>query len=738
MTPLRWLCVALLCALALATACGVEDSAPTVAQDAAAAVDVATGQDTDAAQSPLDDCPPVFGEQCQSVWPWFAFQKPAATPTGVRNDLLSQWFPVSGEGKPLDVAPYNRRDGVSPVTPVVILPAKPIDPSNLADETRPDASLAATSPTVMVDALTGARIRHVAELDLNAETDQRRALILRPYAPLGYGRKIMVGLTKALLGKDGQPMPQAAAFADLKAGKASSSHGRLQRFWSEWQQDLTTLEKAGVPKEAQVATWHFTTASAAWVTGPAVDLRQQVLAKLTKGSLGLRIDSIEVDPAALAALPNLQAAPLPQGATLTVKFIHQDIALRVRGEFELPDAMTKGQDADSTLNWAADGGPALLLQPKTTWRPFALVAGPKALQDPLAPPLTLYGHGFLRTICKDFCIKPLLADAATHLFAGAGAVAVGTDWWGLSELDIGTALGVSNDFSRVPQLTDKLVHAAVSFIPLSRAIQAQLASDPRFAVLPTGASKARPLTDPALGLRYTGNSLGGIMGTTMVALHPDIERAVVNVAGGVWSTMMNRSSNFATFLVIVKGSYPDPFDQQLLFALMQSHWDLSDPVHFAPLVVQAPLPGTRPQRQVLWPISWGDSQVPALASSMLARAAGAPLLGPPVAGWPDVAGDSQQPFGGKAAFVQWDSLRGTHPPGNAAPAEDNLSHYATRWMPEYWQMVSRVLYGDGKVEQRYCLARDTDGVLPCTLKQDIAEMAAQMLPLPPLPPADYK
>ena len=46
-------------------------------------------------------------------------------------------------------------------------------------------------------------------------------------------------------------------------------------------------------------------------------------------------------------------------------------------------------------------------------------------------------------------------------------------------------------------------------------------------------------------------------------------------------------------------------------------------------------------------------------------------------------GDAQQPFAGNAAFVQWDSLRGTHPPGNAAPAEDNFSHYATRWMPEY-------------------------------------------------------
>lgn len=694
-------------------------------------------QASDTSSAGPDDCPPVFGDQCRSVWPWFAFQQPASTATGVRNDLLSKWFPATGQGVPLDVAPYNLRDGVSPVTPIVILPPKQIDAATLADETRPEVSLMASSPTVMVDALTGKRIRHIAELDLNAPSGSRQALILRPYGPLGYGRKIVVSLTKDLLGQDGLPMPVAPAFEELKQGKKASPYGRLQRFWSEWQKDVTVIEQVGVPRDAQVATWHFTTASAAWVTGPAIDLRQQVLAKVGPVGLGLRIASIEVDPGFVAALPNLQSAPLPDGATVTVKYIHQDIALRVQGEFELPDAMSNGQALDSKLNWAPSGLPQAVLQAKTQWRPFTLIAGPKALQSQAAPPLTLYGHGFLRTICKDFCIKPALADAATHLFAGSGAVAVGTDWWGLSEFDIGTALGVSNDFSQVPMLTDKLVHGAVSFIPLSRAIQTKIGSDPRFAVLAQASAKPRPLTDPALGLRYTGNSLGGIMGTTMVALHPDIERAVVNVAGGVWSTMMNRSSNFATFLVIVQGSYPDPFDQQVLFALMQSHWDLSDPVHFAPLVTKEPLAGSRPNRRVLWPISWGDSQVPGLASSMLARSAGAPLLGPPVAPWADVPIDSQQPFVGQAAFLQWDSLRGTHPPGNASPAEDNLSHYATRWMPEYWQMVSRVLYGDGAVEQRYCLARDSDGALPCTLAQEIAEKATQMAPLPPLPPPNY-
>ena len=691
---------------------------------------------TDVDPGPTSECPPIFGDQCLSVWPWFGLQKPAATKSGASNDLMAKWLPQNNVGKAMDVSAFNRRDGVSPVTPIVILPPHTVDPKVLADETKPEGSLASGSATVMVDAATGKRIRHVAELDQNTGDDKRRALLLRSYAPLGYGRVIIVGLTKNLLGKDGQPMPIAPAFAELVLNAKAPANGRLNRGLAQWKQDLSALAKVGVAKDQLVAAWHFTTASADWVTGPAIDLRNQVLAQVGASGLGLKIQKIEVDPAFVAALPGLNSQTLPSGATLIVAPIHQDMALRIQGEFETPLAMTKGQDADSTLNWQGDQ--PKVLADKTGWRPFVLIAGPKALQAAVAPPLTLYGHGFLRTICLDFCVVPKSPDAASHFFHAAGAVAVGTEWWGLSQPDLTVATAITSDLGRAPELTDKLMHGAVFHIALSRAIQAKLSDDPRFGVLAPGNKSPRPLTDGKIGLRYTGNSLGGIMGTTLVALHPDIARAVVNVASGGWSTMMNRSSNFSLFLALVTAYYPDPYDQQLLFALMQTHWDLNDPVHFAGLAGLSPLPGSHPDRKVLWPISWGDSQVPNLCSATLLRGAGAPLLGPPIAQWPDVKTDLTQPFDGPVAMVQWDSLRGEHPPGNGPRETDNGSHYATRWMPEYQQMMGRFLYGDGKVEQRYCLARDTDKALPCTLLQEIPQTAAAMPPLADLPPTEWK
>lgn len=729
----RWAVAATLvvcgCASIKAPASGAKVTADASSADAGDAGPIGVG--------PLDSCPPLFGSGCLSVYPSFALLKPDKTSkTGVRVDLLASLLPKNGNGKPIDPASWNRRDGFSPVTPVIILPPKPVDPKVLAGETKPDDTLESNVATLMVDAATGKPIRHLAELDQNTQDDGRRALILRPYAPLGYGRKIIVALTTSLLGTDGKPMPKQVEFAGILDGSATHGNGRLNRFLEEWRQDYAVLLKMGAQPETIVATWHFVTASEDWVTGPAKSLREQFLAKVGANGMGLKIDKIEVDPDFASVLPNLQQAPLPDGATVIVAKIHQDIALRVQGQFELPDAMSDGQTNESMLNWVGDG-PAIELQAKTTWRPFALIAGPKALQADAPPPLTLYGHGFLRQICMDFCIGAGIADAASHFFHAAGAVAVGTDWWGLSQPELPIALGITADFSKAPQLTEKLLHGALSFIALSRAVQSKLANDPRFAVVAKTGAAPRSLTDGGQGLRYNGNSLGGIMGTTMVALHPDVERAVVNVAGGVWSTMMNRSSNFAAFLAVVGASMPDPYDQQIAFALMQTHWDLADPVHFAPFLGTKPLPAVHKDRKVLWPISWGDSQVPQLASAMLARASGAVLLGPPVQNWPDVATSDTQPFSGTTAVVQWDSLRGTHPPGNAAPAEDNMSHYATRWMPEYQQMIGRFLYGDGLIEQRYCLARDTDGKLPCTLKQDIPEKAKDMPALPTLPPPPY-
>jgi hypothetical protein len=315
-----------------------------------------------------------------------------------------------------------------------------------------------------------------------------------------------------------------------------------------------------------------------------------------------------------------------------------------------------------------------------------------------------------------------------HLTALLGTVTVATDWWGLSQTDLPVALSAGANLALLPRITDKLAAGAMMPFLAGRIARLGIPQHPWFA-----RADGRPFADTTTPPRYYGNSLGGIMGTTMVALNPEVERAVLNVPGGGWSMLLNRSSNFAAFLTLINRNYPDRAQQQLIFAMSQSHWDLSDPLTFADRLITEPIAGAPANRRALWSVSLGDAQVPTLSAGYLARVAGQPLLGPASEPWPLVPTVNTLPFDG-SAFVQWDSLRGNWPAGNGLRSPDNDAHYATRWMPAFQQMTYRFLLGDGAIEPRYCLAADSDGALPCTLTQTIPDIFTDQPAAPELPP----
>ncbi len=704
----------------LTVACGAsaKTSAPSDAVDSAGSLDASVPVPV----SP--DCNPIAWGACMSGIPSAFYEKDdPTTATGHRLDLPAAHMPQSLGKVAVSPADWLKRDGFSPNMAVVVLPPKPLDAKTLHDETQPTAS--PTAAVVLLDAATGKLIEHFEELDQNTQDPQRQALLVRAWTPIQEKRRIVVAVTDTLKGTDGKSLDRTETFARIVAGQ-KTGYARIDGHLAEWQQDLQLLKTAGIATEHVVASWHYDTASTAWTHGVALQARDLLLAAVGKDGLGYKITKVEVDPKYAPMFPNL-----PNDATLVVhKPMHADLALRVRGQFETP-LILNGSNQDATLNWQA-GGPTVALN-GTTWRDFVLLVPPSVVQDGGKARLLLYGHGLLRGACVEGCIDPGQAEFLPHLTHGSRVVTIATDWWGLSQADLGVAVGVTTDFATTVRLTDKLVQAAIQPIALTRVVQHKVLAD---AMLQLGASATStvPVADPASDLVYYGNSLGGIMGTTMTSLHPDLHRMVMNVAGGVWSMLLNRSSDFAQFLTILQINYPDPYDQQVLFALMQSFWDLSDPINFADHQFLAPFPGMPADRKAMWPVSWGDSQVPNLASGMLQRVAGQILHVPAVVAWPSSLTDIAVPEL-KPAWIQWDSKRGVHPLGNALPEPDNGSHLATRWMPEYQQMIHRFLFLDGAIEPRYCLAsgRDADGKLPCDLTEAIPVHESDLKPVISLP-----
>lgn len=708
--------------LALLT-CGCSDDEAASRRDASLTDTADTSTAVEWAEG--EPCQPLVGTRCFSAWPGDFWTRPdAASPTGRRMAIPQGVLPVNAGGTRIDPAAWNLRDGASPVLPIVLLPPEPLDPQTLPDEANTDRSLQENSPTLLVNLATGERVRHMSELDQNAQSDADRALIVRPWSPLQPGARYAFALTTHTKTKSGKALVATNAMQLLLQGEPTG-HPRIDSDLTAWLEARDKLAARAGGATNLVAFWPITIASVQWTTQPAVQRAADLTQRLQSWTPAVTISQIEVDTDFVDDFPNLGT-----DSAIKVAPMHQDLALRIRGTFQTPWYLTSA-DPEGVLDWQTPFANAPLVA-----RPFVVLV-PRSAVGKAPAQWFWYGHGFLRGGCIEGCIGPQDAEFFPHLAQGLGRVAVAGDWYGLSQGEAGIAFQVSSDLSAAPKLTDKLVQGAVQTQAMTAAFVRVIAKDPRFAHK-SAAGTLQDLAAASQPVQYYGNSLGGIMGTTSVALHPEVDRAVFNVPGAVWSTMMNRSSNFNAFLEVIKGTYPDAFDQQLGWALLQPHWDLSDPIHFAPLVLQPPARNPARKRQALWLQSEGDSQVPNLTTGMLQRAAGVPWLGPPAGPLaPDTQTLPAEPFSGAGAFVAWDSNRGSHPAGNALPFPDNGAHLATRWMIEFKWQVQRFLQ-DGVIEPRYCLppqGRDADGQLPCKLEQAIPAKAAELPDFASPPPA---
>ena len=60
---------------------------------------------------------------------------------------------------------------------------------------------------------------------------------------------------------------------------------------------------------------------------------------------------------------------------------------------------------------------------------------------------------------------------------------------------------------------------------------------------------------------YDGNSQGGIIGGAITAVAQDFTRAVLGVPGMNYSTLLQRSSDFELYALLLDPAYPDALDR---------------------------------------------------------------------------------------------------------------------------------------------------------------------------------
>lgn len=287
-----------------------------------------------------------------------------------------------------------------------------------------------------------------------------------------------------------------------------------------------------------------------------------------------------------------------------------------KGDFRVPD----WTDAEGLIRFDEAGEP--ILQGEETAQFFLLA--PHTVTTEAVVPLVMYGHG-------------LFGDARETWYGGqralrnrVGGVFVGMTWGMAIRYFHRAAAAIANP-NLLSVMGDQVIGSMGHQVLLAHLLKGELKDA-------IEAELGRPVSD---AVDYIGISQGGILGSPLAAVSPDIRRMVLHVGGGGWTAMMTHSSNWTPededgfgYGKAFAATVPDATMRTVLQSLWQPIWDRWDPALFAGFWTTPPsgIDGPRPpaDRRVYYPYAIDDPQVPNFSSETVLREAGAPLLVPSV------------------------------------------------------------------------------------------------------------
>ncbi len=652
-------------------------------------------------------CENVNALHCLAPWPSnrYLVDDPS-TRTGHRLALPQAAMPRNRRAIQVDPAEWNQMDGFSPATSMVTVFRGPLDTSVLADERHIGDSLAASSPTVLLEVRddgTTARVAHYAEVDSWADVDPSETpFYIRPAARLEPRTRYVVairGLTRA----SGEAVEPSDYFRALRDGTPLAEAADLEARRAHFEDIFGLLEAAGVERSSLIEAWDFDTASDESLYADVVTLRDEAIRlNDVAGNCRITVNEVEQAPA-------------------------DDVWRRLRGTVRvalfLNDADPGGTTPESVnlarIHRDASGRPTqnettpFAEVPFTATIPTSVYARLRAGGAPVR--LLTYGHGLFGDRNE---VEAGWFRATTEELEMIG---VAVDWWGMSTDDVVRVTRSLGEFSSFIATPERLGQGMTNFLVLTHSfINAGLGRceivgtsevDEPFHVAPEAGGDPVLAYDPAERYYY-GNSQGGIMGLALAGLSTDIVRFVSGVGGMSYSTMIPRSTNWQVYGAIMRNSYRRQADRAFLMTMAQSQWDLGEPSTYARFIHDT-LPcslgddvcpgGRTPDHHVLMMIGQDDAQVANITADTAARTIGSmPVLLPPAYmpwGLETTTGSdgSTSVLDAMAIFA----IPGTPalPLGTRDPIADNPAHEGVRRSAAGHRMMDGFLRPDGRITQ---------------------------------------
>ncbi len=597
-----------------------------------------------------------------------------ATETGRRVQIDEAAFPLNQFGETVSrVSTWNRFDGFSPMTSIIAGFEGKLDQSNMATEFRIGDSLLESSPTILLDAETGERVAHIAEIDEwpNAD-DNTTTFYMRPAQRLEENRRYIVAL-RDLVRVDGTAVEPSAYFKALRDDD-NTDVDELEARRENMEDIFTILGAAGVARENLILAWDFHTASGQSLWGPMMSVREDGFQRYADGTDGVgacTVDSVEED-------------------------VNDQIWRRIRGTFTVPLYMLTEYEG-TLFNRDADGN---VVYNRAVEAPFEVVIPPsvrdRVMNGEGPGRMLMYGHGLL--------------GAATQVSSGGTRFALernemvgfGTDYWGLAESDEAEFLNkVVTQMGNFDTLGERLVQGTLNSLLLQKVFSGDGACGQLPEMMLEVGEETLPLGD-VNDVYYYGISQGGIMGATIAALSEDIDKYVLQVGAIGYSLMVRRSFDFDPFEKVFELWYTDKLDRDWFLVSTQTQWDLAEPATYAPHILGEPLPGIdNSNRAIVYQTALWDTQVPNTGSDIAARTMGLPWFSSSVyEPWGVAEGVIESTSGPVNSGYMIFSLDDVEPipVGVNIADEDNSAHNDLRYLEPMLEQLDVFCTPDGQME----------------------------------------
>lgn len=616
------------------------------------------GGSTPAYEAVPEGCDALVPTYCGFPFPSSRYLVDDATsPTGKRVKLEAASLPMQ-HARPMDPTPWNDADGFSAGHTILThLPGAVADAlppwKDIAKSLSPD------STTVLLDAETGERVAHFAEIDESQLDDERRALMIQPAARLKDKTRYIVAVRR-VTDASGAPVAPTPAFEALRDAKPYGDP-TIESRRALYDDIFAKLKAAGVERDDLQIAWDFVTASRENNTRWLVHMRDDALAKVGADGPEYVVDAVVEAPS-------------------------EHVARRIEGRMTVPLYLDTAEQ-EGTLVFGEDGLPK---QNGTAQFPFIVIIPNKLVTDSAEASfhggaLVQNAHGLLGDYHEgQNGYLAMLADTF-------GYVAFATPLVGMDGDDVPFVTNsIIADMPAFKKVVGRQHQGLLNELLLMRMMAGRFASDPNVQY------NGKSVIDTSRRY-YRGNSQGGIFGATYMALSTDVQRGLLGDMGAPYSILLTRSQDFTPFFGLLKTSFTTAFDMQMVLGLVQMFWDRTEPNGYAAYITSDTLPGT-PAHAVLQQSAIGDHQVSLLGGQFVARTVGAKTVETPVRPlWGIDA--TATPFQG-SGYVEYDFGTPEGPVVDVPNTQGEDPHENTRRHPAAYQQADH-FFQTGEIEN-YC------------------------------------